>query len=93
MFKSLLGPRKDGQPSETTPLLAALARYRSRHDEQSGSDADEYDAHYQPGDEDDEDEDEGEGNRRDGPLLPVFSAEFLGITHSPCCSEIYGNQN
>lgn len=78
MFKSLLGSRKDGLPTETTPLLAALARYRSRNDEQSASEADEYVAQYDGGDEDDEDEDEGQANRRDGPLLPVFSAEFLG---------------
>jgi hypothetical protein len=87
MFKSLLGSRKDGLPSETTPLLAALARYRSRNDEQS-DEADEFAAQYDGADEedddDDEDEDERQGNRRDGPLLPVFSAEFLGTSR---CSE------
>ena len=90
MFNSLLGSRKDGQPSETTPLLEALARYRSRNDEHSGSEAEDYVAAQYHGGEDDEDEDEDDGNnQRDGPLLPVFSAEFLG-TYLPfphtCCS-------
>jgi len=77
MFASLLRSRKHGP--ETTPLLAALNRYRNRYgdDERSVSEDDQDGtARYDGGDEDYEDEDP---DRRDGPLLPVFSAEFLGM--------------
>lgn len=75
MFASLLRSTKK-RPSESTPLLAALNRYRSRqHGETSEAD-DDYRgrvAHY-----DGEDEDEDEDRRQDGPLLPVFSSAVLG---------------
>ncbi|USP76075.1 hypothetical protein yc1106_03349 [Curvularia clavata] len=83
MFSSFLGSTSR-RPSETTPLLAAIDRYRRRH-HAAESDA----AHHEPGavaqydgeDDDDEDDDEDEdrqGDRqRDGPLLPVFSPEIL----------------
>lgn len=76
MFASLFGSKKR-RPSETAPLLAALNRYHSRQNEPS-EDEDEHDAEgiaqY-----DGEDEDEDDDRRRDGPLLPVFSSEFLGM--------------
>jgi hypothetical protein len=73
MFASLLRSKKS-RPSETTPLLAALHKYR-HHDEASEADDDyEEDLAQYDGEVDDEDED----RRRDGPLLPVFSSEFLG---------------
>ena len=77
MFGSLLRPRKDGR-SETTPLLAALTKYRSRHtaDEHSASERDDY--HEDVAQYDGEDEDDEDDARRDGPLLPVFSSEVLG---------------
>jgi hypothetical protein len=76
MFASLLRSKKK-QPSETTPLLAALHRYRSR---QNGEPSEAADDDY-PGvmiQYDGEDEDEDEHRRRDGPLLPVFAATVLG---------------
>ena len=79
MFASLLGSRKhDVDAQETTPLLQALSRFRSRDDDDQGDDGGEL-AHYDGGDEDYEDEDHGARGGRDGPLLPVFSAEFLGM--------------
>lgn len=79
MFASLRRSKKS-RPSETTPLLAALHKYRNRHEEASEADDDyEDDAAQYHGEVDDEDED----RRRDGPLLPVFSAEFLGGLR--CC--------
>lgn len=79
MFSTLLGKQK-ARRSERTPLLAALHRYQSResHRGQSASEDDHEDgtARYDGEDEDDED---GVSGRRDGPLLPVFSSEFLGI--------------
>lgn len=78
MFASLLRTRKD-DAHETTPLLQALSRYRSRDADARSADDDEDAAHYDAGDEDYEDEDQG---RRDGPLLPVFSSEFLGMPHA-----------
>ncbi|KAF1942987.1 hypothetical protein EJ02DRAFT_502392 [Clathrospora elynae] len=74
MFASFFGS-KSRRPSETTPLLAALNKYRRR---QNGQDSEEDDndpaaiAHY-----DGEDEDEDEDRQRDGPLLPVFSSQVL----------------
>lgn len=89
MFASLLRKQKDPRSeSETTPLLAALHRYRSRraHDDHAASDDDDHDhdyhediAHYDAGDEDDDQN----ARRRDGPLLPVFSSEFLGVYNLP----------
>lgn len=73
MFASLLRSKKS-QPSESTPLLAALNRYRSRqHGEPSEPDEspglDQY--------EDEDDEENFDRRRHDGPLLPVFSSELL----------------
>ncbi|CAI6228537.1 unnamed protein product [Periconia digitata] len=83
MFASLLGSRKDPR-SETTPLLQALDRYRRRHADPNpdlsvdGDDDDEQGHHQFPRYEDHEDDHEdSDGRRGDGPLLPVFSAEFL----------------
>jgi hypothetical protein len=77
MFASLLRSKKS-RPAETTPLLAALRKYRNRNDEPSEAEADDdYEddlAQYDGEEVDDEDED----RHRDGPLLPVFSSEFLG---------------
>jgi hypothetical protein len=80
MFASFLRSQK-GRKSESTPLLAALDRVRSRNTgDNSDDEDDEYDeiGQYDGGDEDDED---NGGDGRDGPLLPVFS-EFLGISRS-----------
>jgi len=74
MFASFLQSKKR-QPSETTPLLAALNRYRSR---QNGE-ADEEDDAEAIGQDDGEEEYEDEDRQRDGPLLPVFSSTFLGM--------------
>lgn len=85
MFASLLGSRKDPR-SETTPLLQALDRYRRRYhnphgepsvddEDHDGEDADHQVPGYHDPDDDDEDDD---GRGGDGPLLPVFSSEFLG---------------
>ncbi|PVI03203.1 hypothetical protein DM02DRAFT_521310 [Periconia macrospinosa] len=84
MFASLLGSRKDPR-SETTPLLQAIDRYRRRHqhphaepsvddEDREDDDADPHFSRYHDPDEDDEDND---GRGGDGPLLPVFSSEFL----------------
>ncbi|KAF1846566.1 uncharacterized protein K460DRAFT_356222 [Cucurbitaria berberidis CBS 394.84] len=74
MFASLLRSKKS-RPSETTPLLAALNRYRSRQNGEA-SEAEDDDpevvAQY-----DGEDEDEHQGRRQDEPLLPVFSSAVL----------------
>ena len=84
MFASLLRTRKGKHDAgETTPLLQALSRYRSRDvDARSAADDDDDDndaaAPYDAGDEDYEDEDDAQ-RRRDGPLLPVFSSEVLGM--------------
>jgi hypothetical protein len=82
MFASLAQSKKTS-PSETTPLLAALQRYRNR---QNGVDEADDDgeaavmAQY-GGEEEEEDEDrEDEDRQRDGPLLPVFSSTFLGMS-------------
>lgn len=84
MFASLLRPNAR-RPSETTPLLAALNKYRQRQNgEPSEPDEDqEFIAQY-------EDEDEDEDRQPDGPLLPVFSSEVLGmlatgtLLYAPC---------
>lgn len=73
MFASLLTSKKS-RPSENTPLLAALSRYRNRHNGEADEADEEAAAQY-----DDEGEDEGEDRRRDGSLLPVFSSTFLGM--------------
>lgn len=77
MFASLLRPNAR-RPSETTPLLAALNKYRQRQNgEPSEPDEDqEFIAQYEDGG---EDEDEDEDRQPDGPLLPVFSSEVLGM--------------
>ncbi|KAF2829256.1 hypothetical protein CC86DRAFT_464904 [Ophiobolus disseminans] len=74
MFASLLQSKKR-RPSETTPLLAALNRYRSRQNGEANEvdDGDAEAAVQYDGEEEDEDED----RRRDGSLLPVFSSTFL----------------
>jgi hypothetical protein len=75
MFASLFASKSQRQ-SETTPLLAALNRYRRRHDGQdSEADDNEPDAAAPY---DGEDDDEDEDRQRDGPLLPVFSSVVLG---------------
>lgn len=74
MFASLLRSKKSSRSSETTPLLAAIHRYRSRHDDEVGED----DYEDERGQFDVEVYDEDHDHRRDGPLLPVFSSEFLG---------------
>lgn len=76
MFASLLRSKKSSRSSETTPLLAALHKYRSRHNDEASEHDDDYEHHVGQyrGEVDDEDHD----RRRDGPLLPVFSSEFLG---------------
>jgi len=81
MFASFFSSRSR-RPSETTPLLAAIDRYRRRHNGDD-SDADDNEpgaiGQYDGEDEDeDEDEDENEDRQRDGPLLPVFSPQVLG---------------
>ena len=75
MFASLLRSKKS-RPSETTPLLTAIHKYRNHGNDEASEADDDYEddiAQYD-GEVDDEDED----RRRDGPLLPVFSSEFLG---------------
>jgi hypothetical protein len=80
MFASLLRSKKR-RPSETTPLLAALHRYRSRQDgvDEAHNDDPGAIAQYDDGD-DDEEDDEDQEQHRDGPLLPVFSSTFLGTS-------------
>jgi hypothetical protein len=77
MFNSLLRSKKR-RPSETTPLLAALSKYRSRRNGDVDAEDDSPDgiAQYHGG-EDEQEEDED--RRRDGTLLPVFSSTFLGM--------------
>ncbi|OAL03930.1 hypothetical protein IQ06DRAFT_324421 [Phaeosphaeriaceae sp. SRC1lsM3a] len=74
MFASLLRSKKP-QVSETTPLLAALKRFRSREDgveeAEEGDDAEAIEDYDGEGAYEDED------RQRDGPLLPVFSSTFL----------------
>lgn len=85
MFNSFLRRQSKGRQPEQTPLLAALNRYRSRngdaHDEAVSDEDDDYTpvAQYDGGD---EDENDFGVERRDGPLLPVFS-EFLGMCFLP----------
>lgn len=84
MFSSFFAS-KSRRPSETTPLLAAIDRYRRRH---NGDESDQADhdpgavAHFDADDDEYEDEDEHQHRpqrrQRDGPLLPVFSPEILG---------------
>lgn len=78
MFSSFSGKQK-GRRSERTPLLQALQRYQSRESQRDPSasedDHEDLTARYDGEDEDDED---GILGRRHGPLLPVFSSEFLG---------------
>lgn len=80
MFASLLRSKKS-HPSETTPLLAALNRYRNRQHgvDEAQEDEPEDIAQYEGEEEDEEDED----RQRDGPLLPVFSSTFLGMSFPP----------
>lgn len=76
MFSSLLRSKSSRRPSETTPLLAALSKYRNRQNgEISEPEADDPDAVEQ---DDGAYEDEDEDRQRDGSLLPVFSSEVLG---------------
>lgn len=76
MFASLLRSKKSSRSSETTPLLAAIHRYRNRHNGEASEGDDNYEdeANHFNGEIFDEDHD----RRRDGPLLPVFSSEILG---------------
>lgn len=89
MFASLLRPKK-AQTSETTPLLAALKRYRSRrHGVEEVEELDDAEAIEElDGEEAYEDED----RRRDGPLLPVFSSTFLGMCQT-CMRRIVCSAN
>jgi hypothetical protein len=87
MFASLLGSRKDPR-SETTPLLQALNSYRARqtadnNESASNQDADEEYRAGVAGQYGDDAEDEDNDGGRDGPLLPVFSSEFLGRLVAP----------
>ncbi len=75
MFASLLRS-KQTRPSETTPLLAALNRYRSRQNGDPVEAEDDYPDHIAQYETEDQDEDRG--RRREGSLLPVFSFEVLG---------------
>lgn len=83
MFNSLLRSKKKSRPSETTPLLAALHKYRTRHSDEAPEHDDDYGAAgaQYDGEVDDEDDDH---RGRDGPLLPVFSSEFLGAQPLTC---------
>jgi hypothetical protein len=82
MFASFFGS-KSRRPSETTPLLAALNKYRRRQNgDDSEADDNEADAIAQY---DGEDEDDDEDRQRDGPLLPVFSSEVLGRRRCATC--------
>jgi hypothetical protein len=77
MFTSLLRSKKRA-PSETTPLLAALSKFRRRRNgEPEEADDDVPDAVAQYDDDDDDDDEDNRG--RDGSLLPVFSPAFLGM--------------
>jgi hypothetical protein len=77
MFTSLLRSKKRA-PSETTPLLAALSKFRRRRNgEPEEADDDVPDAVAQYDDDDDGDDEDNRG--RDGSLLPVFSPAFLGM--------------
>jgi hypothetical protein len=77
MFTSLLRSKKRA-PSETTPLLAALSKFRRRRNgEPEEADNDVPDAVAQYDDDDDDDDEDNRG--RDGSLLPVFSPAFLGM--------------
>lgn len=76
MFTSLLRSKKS-QPSETTPLLAAIHKYRARRNDEASDGEDDYEDDVAQYDGEVDDEDAGH-RRRDGPLLPVFSSEFLG---------------
>jgi hypothetical protein len=79
MFASLVQSKKTS-PSETTPLLAALQRYRNgRNGADEADDDGEAAVMAQYGDEEEEEE-EREDEHRDGPLLPVFSSTFLGTS-------------
>lgn len=84
MFASFLRSNKR-RPSETTPLLEALSRYRSRQHGET-SEPGEYAEAVAQYDGEDEDDDEDRG--QDGPLLPVFSSELLGGFHY-CRSRCY----
>jgi hypothetical protein len=81
MFASLLRSKKSSRSSETTPLLAAIHRYRNRNNDEASEGEDDYGD--EPGQFDGEIYDEDHDRRRDGPLLPVFSSEFLGALS--CC--------
>ncbi|KAF1993045.1 hypothetical protein P154DRAFT_528058 [Amniculicola lignicola CBS 123094] len=72
---SLFRPRQ-GRGPESTPLLSAFTRFRTRTHDQSGTEDDDPEdmAQYDGEDESDDDEDQ---RRRDGSLLPVFAAEVL----------------
>ncbi|KAF1927950.1 uncharacterized protein M421DRAFT_421149 [Didymella exigua CBS 183.55] len=75
MFASLLRSKKSSRSSETTPLLAAIHRYRNRHNDEASEGDDNYE--NEAAQFDGEIYDEDHDRRRDGPLLPVFSSEFL----------------
>jgi hypothetical protein len=85
MFKSLLGTQQ-GRRSERTPLLAALDRYRNRNDDSaSEGEGEGEDNRRDDIDGENYDEDDDDDAQRDGPLLPVFSAEVLGTqSHANC---------
>ena len=79
--------KKSRRPSETTPLLTAINRYRRRQngEDEHDEDEDEPDALAQYEGEDDE---QDEDHERDGPLLPVFSSEVLGTrSNRLACSQ------
>lgn len=83
MFASLLRSKKS-RPSESTPLLAALSRYRSHH---SGAhEADGHDGEGVAQDHGEDEDEEDDDRRRDEPLLPVFSSTFLGAHRIGTCA-------
>lgn len=84
MFASLLRSKKRSpRASETTPLLAAIHKYRNRHNDEASEADDDYEDDL--GQFDGEIYDEDHDRRRDGPLLPVFSSEFLGGLEGVAC--------
>lgn len=94
MFASLLASRKDPRSETTPLLQALDSYRRRHADlnpdPNPNGHPDDDAAHnpsvptrqrfprYQEHDDDDDENEDSDGRRGDGPLLPVFSAEFLG---------------
>jgi hypothetical protein len=80
MFPSILRPQKGrSSHSERAPLLAALSKFRFGGEERSASEDDEDDGDIAQYDGEDDEDDHARHGQRDGPLLPVFSSEVLGM--------------